>query len=35
MWGFHKIRGTFLGVPIIRRVHIGVSLLWETTIEEG
>ena len=36
MCGFHKIRGTFLGVPVIRIVHIwvyiGVSLIWQTTI---
>ena len=34
-WGFPKIRGTFLRVPIIRiivfGVYIGVPLFWETT----
>ena len=35
--GFPKIRGTFLGVPIIiRRIkcgpYMGVPLFWETTI---
>ena len=34
-WEFPKIRGTFLGVPIIRiivfGVYIGVPLFWETT----
>ena len=41
IWGFPKIRGTLLGVPIIRIIvfwglHwgpiIGVPLFWETTI---
>ena len=36
IWGFPKIRGTFLGVPIIRTivfggVYIGVPLFWEST----
>ena len=34
-WGFPKVKGTFLGVPIIRTiiigVYIGVPLFWETT----
>ena len=34
-WGFPKIRGTLLGVPIIRTivfwVYIGVPSFWETT----
>ena len=36
IWGFPKIRGTFLGIPIIRTiVYWGRnwgSLIWETTI---
>ena len=38
LWGlgFPRIRGTLLGVPIIRimyfGVYIGVALFWETTI---
>ena len=36
IWGFPKIRGTFLGVAIIRIIvfwdYIGVSLFRETTI---
>ena len=35
-WGFPKIRGTILGVPIIRTIVFGglywVPLFWETTI---
>ena len=37
MWGFPKIRGTILGVPIIRTIIfwgliMGVPLFWETTM---
>ena len=36
IWGFPKIRGTFLGVPIVRTIVFGglywVPLFWETTI---
>ena len=36
IWEFPRIRGTFLGLPIIRPiikfgVYIGVPLFWETT----
>ena len=35
-WGFPKIRGTFLGVPVLRIIvfwglYIGVHLFWEIT----
>ena len=36
IWGFTKIRDTFLGVPIIRTIVywglLGFPLFWETTI---
>ena len=36
MWGFAKIRGTFLGAPILRiiifGVYIGVPLFWESSM---
>ena len=36
IWGFPKIRGTILGVPIIRTIVFGglywVPLFWESTI---
>ena len=37
IWGFPKIRGTFLGVPVLRIIkfwglYIGVLLFWEITI---
>ena len=37
IWGFPKIRGTILGVPIIRTIvfwgsTLGSPLFWETTI---
>ena len=38
IWGFPKIRGTILGVPIIRTIYsilgsiLGSPPFWETTI---